>query len=64
VDCEGYDGYGELGLDFGEGVLEMATTFKEGSRCVIYLIGELFKFRPEVVTTNRKSHEVYALRFI
>ena len=36
MDCEGYDGYEELGFDFGEGALEMATTSKEGSRRVNY----------------------------
>ena len=44
ADCEGYDGYGELGLDSGEGALETATTSKEGSRRAIYPIGELFFF--------------------
>ena len=40
ADCEGYDGYGELGLDSGEGALETATTSKEGSRRVIYPISK------------------------
>ncbi len=31
-------GDGELGFDFGEGVWEMVIIFKEGSRCVNYLI--------------------------
>ena len=40
ADCEGYDGYGELGLDSGEGALETATTSKEGSRRANYPIPE------------------------
>ena len=31
-------GNGGLGFDFGEGVWEMVIIFKEGSRCVNYLI--------------------------
>ena len=54
ADCEGYDGYGELGLDSGEGALETATTSKEGSRRVIYPISTLL----EVVTTNRNGHGI------
>ena len=40
ADYNGFDGYGELGFDSGEGAWETATTSKEGSRRANYPISK------------------------
>ena len=67
ADYNGFDGYGELGFDSGEGAWETATTSKEGSRRANYPISKRwgsevqYKYGSKIYFHNLNEYNVKKL---